>query len=181
VKNEEKMTTSLYPYPSRKREQLIHLRKKSTDVWDLENPLQNSEWGDIIHYTLSLINTAADIEKIIQQLVKDGIIDKEHEKDITYKMKKILSLPEISEYFQENTVANSETEILLADSAVIRPDRVIIKGNKAIILDYKTGLNIHDSHKKQILSYAEAVENMGYTEIDKILVYVDLNKVIVLK
>ncbi len=183
IRREEgaKTSASMHPYPSRKREQLIHLRKKSTDVWDVENPLQNSEWGKLVHYTLSLIDCTENTEKVIQQLVQDGIIEKEQEAKLTIKIKEILSLPEISEYFERNTEVKSEAEILLTDGSVMRPDRVVIMGNKAIILDYKTGSHISDSHKQQISLYADALERMGYAETKKILVYIGINEAIVVK
>ncbi|MGD0711879.1 MAG: UvrD-helicase domain-containing protein [Bacteroidales bacterium] len=180
-KDDATKTVSLHPYRSRKDGQLVHLRKKSSDVWDVENPLRNSEWGNLVHFILSLIDNIENTEKVIYQLVQDGIIEKEQENELTVEIKNILSLPEIAEYFQKDSVFKSEAEILLNDGTVIRPDRVVLKGNKAVILDYKTSSHISDTHKQQIKQYAEAMERMGYSETEQILVYVDLNKAVLLK
>jgi ATP-dependent exoDNAse (exonuclease V) beta subunit len=180
-KDDETKIVSLHPYSSRKRGQLIHLKKKSTDVWDVEDPLRNSDWGNLVHLVLSLIDSNENVENIIVQLICDGLISKEQQEELADKIKNIISIPEISRYFQKDSVIKSEAEILLTDGSIMRPDRVVIEGNKAIVIDYKTGTNIRDSHKHQIISYAEALEKMGYIEIEKILVYVDLNKIIMAK
>ena len=51
-----------------------------------------------------------------------------------------------------------------------RPDRVIIEGNNATIIDYKTG-KPSDEHHKQLHYYGEVLENMGYGQIKKFLIY----------
>lgn len=168
---------TLHSFPVKNRKQVIHLKKKSTDVWDVENPLRNSDWGNLVHYTLSKIKHFGEVENVITTLTKNGIILKQKEKELTEKIKIIISDPILNPYFQPECEVKAETEILLKDGSTLRPDRVIIKNNNAIVIDYKTG-NMNDSHKTQIRLYAEILEEMGYSETKKLLVYIDLGKVI---
>jgi ATP-dependent exoDNAse (exonuclease V) beta subunit len=171
---------SLHPFPVRHRKQVIHLKTKATDIWDTENPLRNSEWGNIIHYALSNINCAGDVGSSVAQLIQNGMATTEQAEELNKKISVIISDPLINKYFQPGCVIKTEAEILLKDGSILRPDRVIIEGDKAIVIDYKTG-GINDSHEKQISNYAEVLKNIGYTEIEKFLVYIDVNKVVEVK
>ena len=70
----------------------------------------------------------------------------------------------------------SERDIILPTGEIIRPDRVLIKGNKAIVIDFKTGREL-PSHDKQVIQYADILSTMNYIDIEKYLVYVNEKKV----
>jgi CRISPR/Cas system-associated exonuclease Cas4 (RecB family) len=50
-------------------------------------------------------------------------------------------------------------------------------GLTAVIIDYKTGEE-KPAHKKQILQYADLLNQMGYTVMEKLLVYIEEEKVL---
>jgi len=164
-------------YTVRQNEQVIHLRRKATDLWDTEDPLRNSQWGNLIHYILSLVIYSDKVDGIIANLLQTGMIAKGDEQKITEKIMTILSNPDLKLYFQPGFEIRTETEILLENGSVVRPDRVVTKGKDAIVIDYKTG-NIHESHKEQINSYAETLAELGYKVTEKILVYIDKGEVV---
>ncbi|MFA4851296.1 MAG: UvrD-helicase domain-containing protein [Bacteroidales bacterium] len=167
----------LHPFSIRHRKQVIHLKTKATDLWDTENPVRNSEWGNLIHYALSNINHAEDVKSAVAQLIQNGMATIEQAEELNKKISAVIADPLINKYFQPGCVIKTEAEILLKDGSTLRPDRVIIEGDKAIVIDYKTG-GINDSHEKQISKYAEVLREIGYTETEKFLVYIDLNKVV---
>ena len=50
------------------------------------------------------------------------------------------------------------------------PDRVMVKGNDAIVLDYKSGIK-EEKHKSQVRKYASLLEEMGYERVSTHLLY----------
>ena len=52
----------------------------------------------------------------------------------------------------------------------IRCDRLMIKDNHAIIIDYKFG-KINEEYEDQIRKYISVVKNMGYENVDGYLLY----------
>jgi len=52
------------------------------------------------------------------------------------------------------------------------PDRLVIKDNKVIIIDYKTGKPDKKYHD-QISNYAKTLENLNYLIEKKLLVYIN--------
>ena len=53
-----------------------------------------------------------------------------------------------------------------------RPDRVVLKDDELVIIDYKTGVKDKE-HNDQIDSYAHYFSQLGYKNIKKILVYIN--------
>ena len=78
----------------------------------------------------------------------------------------------IQPFFEKGLSVKVETEILLPGSRVCRPDRVILNGNKAIVIDFKTGVR-KENYKEQLNDYAQALMGMGYSSVEKYLVYID--------
>ena len=167
----------LNSYNIRPQSQTILLKTKANEIWDSENPNRNSEWGNIIHHALSKIVNSENVESTIEELHLNGIITLKQTNELKKNILEIISNPLLNKYFNKDCVLKTEAEILLKDGSVLRPDRVVIEGNKAIVIDYKTG-GIKKNHEDQIHRYALILEEMGYAETEKILVYTDLKKII---
>jgi CRISPR/Cas system-associated exonuclease Cas4 (RecB family) len=70
-----------------------------------------------------------------------------------------------------------EAEIITRDDAR-RPDRVMIKGDRAVVVDYKFGSNISGSHTRQVTRYMELLANMKrYNDIEGYVWYITLGEV----
>ena len=65
----------------------------------------------------------------------------------------------------------------MASGSTKRPDRVILKDDKAIIVDFKFGLEKTD-YINQVRNYRKLLTEMGYKNVEAFLWYVDINKVI---
>jgi hypothetical protein len=58
-----------------------------------------------------------------------------------------------------------------------RPDRVIFRNGKTTIIDFKFGSE-NKNHNEQVNLYRELLKDMGYSDIDAFLWYVDKNKIV---
>jgi ATP-dependent exoDNAse (exonuclease V) beta subunit len=128
-------------------------------------------YGKLIHKLLADIYVETDIKSIINSLYDTGILSEIEIKIVEEILFSVVTNPDLKEYFLKGIVSKNETEILLIDGTVVRPDRVIIQGQKVTIIDYKTG-----EEKKQdiaqINSYKKSFQKIGYTNIDTKLVYI---------
>ncbi len=70
-----------------------------------------------------------------------------------------------------------EAEILLPSGRTRRPDRVIIRDDKAIIIDFKFGEE-NQKYIEQIRQYRSLLNEMGYRNMEAFLWYVDKNKIV---
>ena len=152
----------------------ILLSTKAPESWNVEEPSKNQEWGNLIHLVLSRISDYTDLGSVLEDLFQQGIIDEEEKNILLQKLQQLLSKPEIKVFFEKGLNIKNEIDILLPNGKTIRPDRVILENKKAIIIDYKTG-TANESHKSQLEKYANTLTEMGYSDIEKHLIYIDEN------
>jgi len=110
--------------------------------------------------------------KAIEKMVGKGLISASESPVLNKYLEQIFSIYEVKNLFASGYEVKSECSILQPDGKIIRPDRVFVKNNKAIVVDYKTGKQ-KDEHIKQVNNYASSLEKMGYKDIEKYLLYVE--------
>jgi CRISPR/Cas system-associated exonuclease Cas4 (RecB family) len=80
--------------------------------------------------------------------------------------------PKLADFFSEHRTILNEQEILTTDGKSLRPDRIVLDGKRATIIDYKTG-KASPSHKEQIANYAAVLSEMDFEVKQSIIVYID--------
>ncbi|MCF6359160.1 MAG: UvrD-helicase domain-containing protein [Cyclobacteriaceae bacterium] len=110
---------------------------------------------------------------ILQLMVLKGAFTEGEASVYKQKVKKLFSeLTDLHQWFETGWDVINEHKILAMGNAYI-PDRVVIKGNTAVILDFKRGAK-SDGHKNQIKNYANLLTQMGYQVKGMYLVYIEL-------
>jgi hypothetical protein len=132
--------------------------------------------GELMHLVMSGIEKKEDIEKTLRRIMTEGLISTEEKYDrIKRLVEKALTLPEAAEWFNGSYRLYNECAILSNDEKKTRrPDRVMIKGKKAVVVDYKFGRE-DKKYKEQVKKYMELLENIGYTDVKGYLWYVYKN------
>lgn len=130
------------------------------------------QWGKLLHSTLSEVSYAHEVEKVVERKVRAGAFDPPQGEVILSKLKEVVEHPQLNRYFQKAVKVLNEHEMLSADGALLRPDRLVFDEEQLVIIDYKTGMQ-DEKHKHQLNEYAVALNDMGYQQISKILVYLD--------
>lgn len=145
--------------------------------------------GNLYHSIFEHIRTLDDVPHAIQWLASKGCFGTlleatEAQKSVVQMIEHIT--PEHPEWFSAEWQALNERAILFLENQMQtskRPDRVIVKGDKAIIIDYKTAQGV--VHKKadgtlvppaenveQIKIYKELLAQIGYTDVQAYLWYI---------
>ncbi len=75
--------------------------------------------------------------------------------------------PIVQDWFSEKWDIKTEADILLRNEKVRRPDRVMLKENKAIVVDFKFGEVEEISYKSQMRKYLKNLVDMGYVDVTK--------------
>jgi len=140
--------------------------------------LWNSEQGDaiekgnLIHLILSKIKYKKDANSVFQELILNGIITSEQEELLKPILVNLIENSEMAIYFEDNLEVFNERAILTKGGKTLIPDRIVFKGKKATVIDYKTG-SFDLKHEGQVNSYASVLSDMGYEVDKKLLVYLD--------
>jgi ATP-dependent exoDNAse (exonuclease V) beta subunit len=152
----------------------ISIRYKAPEFWDSDDPEKNKNWGKLIHYVLAEISDRKDVENVLDRLLSEGVINDDNVSQIREKSLAVVNHEELSGFFNAESKILNESEIIDRNGDTHRPDRMILDGKKAVIIDYKTGAEM-EYHKGQINGYAELLAELGYVEFVKYLVYINEN------
>jgi len=149
----------------------VRLSAQSMNLWDEEGQRART-YGLVMHAILSEIQYPKDQEQIIQKYLEQGIINRQDLEKISADINHILTHPRLAEVFSNQAIIYNEKEIITPQQSAYRPDRVVITGKKAIVVDYKTGSK-KPSHIDQIEGYAKLLTEMGYEVTEKLIIYID--------
>ena len=133
--------------------------------------IDKKDWGTIFHLALSRISSIDLISKVINDLLVQGVCNKSESIKLEKQINEFLSHDEIRSYFFNTFEVINEKEILVSDGRSFIPDKVIIKDNEVLIIDFKTGVE-KDDHLKKIQEYSDIYSLMGYRNIKTKLIYV---------
>ncbi|PBQ31162.1 hypothetical protein CNR22_05080 [Sphingobacteriaceae bacterium] len=134
--------------------------------------------GILVHWLLSKIKIASDLPAALDAALMEGLIAKENIPELSKKLNEILSHPELVTFFESGISTKLEAELITQNGELLRPDRIIFKPDETILMDYKTGKENDKSYFKQLYKYESALLAMGYTNIKKLLIYVDEMKIV---
>ena len=83
---------------------------------------------------------------------------------------KLVSHSTLKPFYSSDYTVYNETDLIGHNNRILRPDRLCIKLDEAVVIDYKTGA-IRESHKGQVQTYLNMVKTMGYKNVNGFLVY----------
>jgi ATP-dependent exoDNAse (exonuclease V) beta subunit len=155
----------------------IKLRATGEDFLIAEeksNSIKNR--GKIIHDILADIETGEEIKSACLKAFNNGIINETELAEIEATLESSLKNPQIAHWFDGSYEVINERSLLTADR-ILRPDRIMISGNSAIVVDYKTGAKKSVSYNRQVTRYAETLKETGIANVTGFLWYINQNEV----
>nr|WP_279309198.1 3'-5' exonuclease [Psychroserpens sp. SPM9] len=156
----------------------LNIVTSSGSLWDTAQE-RAIERGNLVHEIMSFITTKEDIDFALNHLLDLGLINAEQLEDLKPTIHTIVTHQQLQHLFDGQLTVYNEKDIISKDGQLLRPDRIVINTeNQATIIDYKTGLE-NSKHKEQLYDYQDLLEDMGFTVIKKILIYI--NDVITIK
>lgn len=134
--------------------------------------------GIKMHKVFEGANSINDLYKTIDHMANNGIIkDKESEK-LRTDIKRALNNDLVNEWFSGKWEDVRCEHEILCKGKTLRPDRVMISGDKAVVVDYKFAAEPNEDYHTQVKDYISALKEMGcYTTIEGYIWYVHLDKI----
>ena len=137
--------------------------------------------GNLLHHTMALIKTEADVNSIYEEMVARGAFSKKDIISLFKTINLVVTHPELNHLFQSRAKVMTERSIFTRKGEVLRPDRLNFHAERSVsIIDYKSGSQ-SESHARQINEYAAALEEMNFSVSEKILVYTTDHKIMINK
>jgi ATP-dependent exoDNAse (exonuclease V) beta subunit len=128
-------------------------------------------YGIYIHTVFSRITHAHEIPNILDELVLDGTITQEQRQVLQHQLDDLLANSQIASWFSPEWDVRTEIPIIVPDGSENRIDRLLLKGRKAIVVDFKTG-EPTKADQKQVQEYIGILRQMNYADVEGYLLYI---------
>jgi ATP-dependent exoDNAse (exonuclease V) beta subunit len=142
-----------------------------------EEKHQKISYGLYVHMILSRISYAQEIPDALDRLVLEGVINREQRTLMDTQLKDLLTDPKIAGWFSPGWEVRTEVPILVPDGTENRIDRLLLKGKKAIVVDYKTG-EPTKADQRQVQQYIGILRKMNFPEVEGYLLYLKDGEVV---
>ena len=126
--------------------------------------------GVVLHDVLSRINTAEDLHDSVNLSVLAGDITEAESGEVETLLAERLVEVSGRGWYNGGDVLN-EVSLIDTDGRIYRPDRVVLRDGKVLIIDYKFG-EADNRYVIQLRKYADIWHKMGYSDIEAYLWYV---------
>jgi ATP-dependent exoDNAse (exonuclease V) beta subunit len=166
-------------YPVEVSGERLKLRLRSTDYFarkaeDLEEQM---DFGNMMHELLRQVVYREDIDRVVETYQTNGLIDEKTKKEMGTFLNQKLAGEQVKEWFSDRFSVINERDIIRHDGALYRPDRVMIEGRRAVVVDYKFGEEKESRHERQVRQYMDLLAELGFDPVEGYLWYVMLDEI----
>jgi len=133
--------------------------------------------GTLMHDILCSVVAWGDETPVIQTMLSEGKLTADDLLIVNNEIAKLKRLTASTDWFSSKWKVINEHDIILPDGSVRRPDRLMICGNQAVVVDWKFGLNQPAEHTSQVREYISLMQQMGY-QTTGFLCYAALNQIL---
>jgi len=161
------------------RSDRLKLRIHSDAYFDLYDSRKAARigHGKLMHELFEKIATVPEVSAAIKRVLSEGKIDTRTAREYEQLIYKVLENEPFRSWFSGEWKVLNERDILRGKESRHRPDRVMIKGDELIVIDYKTGEK-SDSHHAQVRGYLRDFVKMGYLNPKGYLWYLSENELV---
>ena len=132
---------------------------------------RNITLGNQVHDVLSDVLMKEDLPVVLRQRVQAGEFNQEIAREVEKRIERLFEEEKLCDWFSgDYEVYNERT--LWFEGREHKPDRLMLKGEKAIVVDYKKEVE-SEAHQQQVKRYMHAIQAMGYSNVSGFLVYVE--------
>lgn len=142
-----------------------------------ESGVNRRNYGNQVHALLAMIRTEEELEPACRRALAAGMVHPGEMPEISRQIGEMFSHPVATGWFSGKYRVFTETE-LLTPLLTLRPDRIMIRDNHAVVVDYKTGDPGREEHLRQVRQYVAVLRQAGYSKVEGYLWYLRHNQLI---
>ncbi len=146
--------------------------RKQPDVLAAGDRDEHINYGVMMHDILSRIIHKDQAGRVLEEDLLSGKITDASKKKTEDLLKSLWENKKIENWFSGEWQVKTEVPVLPGSGRVSRMDRVMIKGDQAVVVDYKTGEPVsHD--EEQVVRYKKILREMGFKKVEGYLLYLE--------
>ncbi|GAB2631164.1 UvrD-helicase domain-containing protein [Belliella aquatica] len=158
--------------------QLLKVKKYAVD-FSAEGLEQRKKqnFGLLVHEILEISKSKEDTKLNLASFYYEGRLTLEEKDDVEKQLDALFSNSLFASWFETDGVLLAEQGILLPGGKMKRPDRIILKQDHAMVVDFKTG-EPYEKHKKQVGEYMDLVAQLTGKPASGYLCYLENGEII---
>lgn len=181
-KEQQRIHQTLEEYPSVRANPSKRLPTAKFQERGGEIEFSPRNFGIRMHRLFEQATNRQEVERALWRLQQEGLLSPEEVEDLHQRVEQVLSDPVAASWYDEPwDRVLSEREIIRPRTdkermQMKRPDRVMIRGERAVVVDYKFGHKASKAYREQIRYYMNLLKQMGYSQVEGWLWYVTLGR-----
>lgn len=134
--------------------------------------------GVVLHDILSRVVVSDDLDAAVRTSVMNGELSECEAAEARILLSgRIASVMDYAWFDVPGAKVLNETSLIDTDGEIYRPDRVVVKDGRVVIIDYKFGEH-RRSYERQLMKYADIWRRMGQEDVSAFLWYVQTGEVV---
>lgn len=148
----------------------LRLRRMADRIFDVDTFEKKKDRLQKMRYALSLIETQADIPRIVGQLTTEGIVEAQEAGTLQRSLHDVLSLDSLADLFSPQAQVRLKREFLLPKGKILIADRLIaLPDGSEVLMNTVAGTGGDDS-RRQLSRTLKAYQSMGHPACRGVLV-----------
>jgi ATP-dependent helicase/nuclease subunit A len=135
------------------------------------------KYGIHLHTILSRIRYREELDETYAVLQHAGIINEQEKPEIRKLVEELLSNETIASWFEKDWDVNTEVPVLLPGGEENRIDRLMTRGQQAVVVDFKTG-SPAKTDLQQVNGYLDTLRKMNFQDVKGYLLYIKTGEVV---
>ncbi len=144
-----------------------------------DSGLSPRDFGILMHRAFEHADTEKEIAEAVTQMEADASLSSDDAVRLRRMIADALADPVAREWFDGSwqRVRNEQEIVIPGSSSLRRPDRVMIDGERAVVVDYKFGEHDPARYRRQIADYCALLRQMGHPRTEGYLWFVRLGRI----
>ncbi|MBJ6119731.1 UvrD-helicase domain-containing protein [Pontibacter sp. BT310] len=157
-------------------EQRLKIKQHANNVFDFETQQRQRQVNRKLHYALSRITFAPEVNQVLRQMGYEGIISERDKPELHRLLTEIVQHPKMAYYFSNKVAIEQEKEVLDARAYLYKPDRIVFDGETVVLIEFKSPPP-EPEHRNRLDHYAVRFRQLGYKKVRCVLYYFDTQQV----
>lgn len=132
--------------------------------------------GKLIHHILSEIRIAADFDTALEKATLTGDLQPSELEMVKSEISNMLNHPVAQNWFNGTYKIYNEKQLLTTFNTY-RPDRIMVRNNEAVVVDFKSGTIKESIYKEQVKRYCNTLIESGIPDVNGYLWYLPTNEI----
>ncbi len=136
------------------------------------------DYGKIMHWVFERITYTGDIKNAVRAAVQEGLIEHGAQGETEKMIRNKIVQSGVAHWFTDEYKIRTEAGLLVPQFGSKRPDRVMLKDDEAVVVDFKFGARNDDVYKQQVGEYKQVLSDMGYNHVTGYVWYIMENSLL---